>query len=102
MQFEWDSEKDRANRKKHGVSFDLARRVFEDPNHLSTQDRHEDGEERWQTLGLIGPVAIFLVAHTIEDGMAKKLSASSRRGRLIRRSGGGTMSARERKELAAL
>jgi uncharacterized protein len=67
MQFEWHSEKDRANRRKHGVSFDLARRVFEDPNHLTTQDRHEDGEERWQTLGLVGPVAILLVAHTIED-----------------------------------
>ncbi len=67
MQFEWDSDKERANRKKHGVSFDLARRVFEDPNHLSTQDRHEDGEERWQTLGLVGPVAIVLVVHTIED-----------------------------------
>lgn len=73
MQFEWDSEKDRVNRKKHGVRFDLARRVFEDPNHLSTQDRHEDGEERWQTLGLIGPVAIFLVAHTIEDGNGEEV-----------------------------
>jgi hypothetical protein len=73
MQFEWHSEKDRANRKKHGVSFDLARRVFEDPNHLTTQDRHEDGEERWQTLGLIGPVAIFLVAHTIEDGNGEEV-----------------------------
>lgn len=73
MQFEWDSEKDRVNRKKHGVSFDLARRVFEDPNHLSMQDRHEDGEERWQTVGLIGPVAIFLVAHTIEDGNGEEI-----------------------------
>lgn len=73
MQFEWDSEKDRANRRKHGVSFDLARRAFEDPNHLTTQDRHEDGEERWQTLGLIGPVAIFLVAHTIEDGNGEEV-----------------------------
>jgi len=67
MRFEWDSHKEKANRKKHGVSFDLARRVFEDPDHLSTQDRHEGGEERWQTLGRIGLVAIFLVAHTYED-----------------------------------
>jgi uncharacterized protein len=51
----------------------LARRVFEDPNHLSTQDRHENGEERWQTLGLVGPVAIFLVAHTIEDGNGEEV-----------------------------
>ena len=67
MRFEWDVRKDAANRLKHGVSFELARRVFDDPNHLSIQDRHERGEERWQTIGLIGPVAIFLVAHTYED-----------------------------------
>ena len=67
MRFTWDPRKDAANQKKHGVSFELARRVFEDPNHISTQDRHEGDEERWQTIGLIGPVAIFMVAHTYED-----------------------------------
>jgi len=55
------------NREKHGISFELAQRVFNDPNHLSLQDRHEGGEERWQTLGLIGPHAVVLVAHTYED-----------------------------------
>ena len=67
MRFEWDPRKDKANREKHGISFDLAQRVFDDPNHLSLQDRHESGEERWQTLGLIGSHAILLVAHTYED-----------------------------------
>ena len=67
MRFEWDARKDAANRLKHGVSFELARRVFDDPNHLSIQDRHEAGEERWQTLGLVGPHASILVAHTYGD-----------------------------------
>lgn len=67
MRFEWDIRKDAANRLKHGVSFELAQRVFDDPNHLSLQDRHDDGEERWQTLGLVGQHAILLVAHTYED-----------------------------------
>ena len=67
MRFEWDPRKDKANRKKHGISFELAQRVFDDPNHLSRQNRQEGGEERWQTLGLIGPHAIVLVAHTYED-----------------------------------
>lgn len=67
MRFEWDLRKDAANRVKHGVSFELARRVFDDPNHLSIQDRHERGEERWRTLGFVGPHAILLVAHTYED-----------------------------------
>lgn len=52
---------------REGISFELAQRGFDDPNHLSLQDRHEGGEERWQSLGLIGPHAIVLVAHTDED-----------------------------------
>ncbi|WP_119303827.1 BrnT family toxin [Dongia deserti] len=67
MRFTWDPRKDAANRQKHGVSFELASRVFDDPNHISIQDRHEGGEERWQTIGLIGPIAIFMVAHTYEE-----------------------------------
>jgi uncharacterized protein len=38
-----------------------------DQRHVSRLDRHEDHEERWQTLGLIGTGAVLLVAHTIEE-----------------------------------
>ena len=34
---------------------------------LSMQDRHKDGEERWQTLGLINGIVILLVAHTFHE-----------------------------------
>ena len=64
MRFQWDERKDQRNRAKHGVSFDTASLVFDDPAHLSIQDRHEDGEERWQTLGLAGGIVVLLVAHT--------------------------------------
>jgi len=67
MRYEWDPGKDRANRTKHGVSFATAVRVFEDPRHLSVLDRHEAGEERWQTLGLVGGVVVLLVAHTYRE-----------------------------------
>ncbi len=40
------SPKDRANRRKHGVGFEKAARVFADPFALSEQDRIEDGERR--------------------------------------------------------
>jgi len=39
VRFEWDEAKNRANRRKHGVSFELAQRVFDDPNALMLQDR---------------------------------------------------------------
>jgi len=38
--------------------------------HFKTQDRHDNGEERWQTIGLIGQTVILLVAHTCRDDEA--------------------------------
>jgi uncharacterized DUF497 family protein len=35
--------------------------------HVSRQDRIEDGQQRWQTIGTVGDVALLLVAHTWED-----------------------------------
>lgn len=65
--FEWDPDKNRRNVAKHRVSFELARHVFEDPFQLSIQDRVENGEVRWQTLGRVAGTVILLVAHTVRD-----------------------------------
>lgn len=67
MLFDWDENKSKTNLVKHGISFDTARLVFDDPYALSMQDRHKDGEERWQTLGLINGIVILLVAHTFHE-----------------------------------
>jgi uncharacterized protein len=64
MEFSWDAVKNDTNRRKHGVSFETAQQVFNDPLHLTRQDRVENGEERWQTMGLVGGVVVLLVAHT--------------------------------------
>jgi len=66
ISFEWDSEKASSNLKKHGISFDEAVHVFNDPNHISRQDRFENGEFRWQTIGLVGGCIVVLVAHTVK------------------------------------
>lgn len=65
--FEWDPAKERTNRRKHGIGFEIARHVFDDPDALAEPDRIEGGERRWQTLGLVGGVLLLLVAHTIRD-----------------------------------
>ncbi|QJT79002.1 MULTISPECIES: BrnT family toxin [Kosakonia] len=65
MEFEWDVTKARSNQRKHGIRFEEAVSVFEDPYHLSIQDRFENGEYRWQTIGLMYGIVIILVAHTI-------------------------------------
>jgi hypothetical protein len=49
--FEWDAEKARGNLRKHGVSFETAKRAFADPLALVEHDRIEGGERRWRTLG---------------------------------------------------
>lgn len=66
--FEWDEAKATSNERKHGVRFEDAMLVFADPFALVEQDRIERGELRWQTLGLVGGVALLLVAHTVRSG----------------------------------
>ena len=41
--------------------------MFRDPFRLTRQDRIENGEERWQTLGVVHGVTVLLVAHTITE-----------------------------------
>ncbi len=63
----WDEAKNASNRIKHGLSFENAVRVFDDPFHLTQKDQVVDGEMRWLTLGLVEGVAVLFVAHTIEE-----------------------------------
>lgn len=64
-EFEWDTTKAETNFRKHGIRFEVAARVFEDPFHLSVQDRYENGEYRWQTIGNVMGHVVILVAHTV-------------------------------------
>ena len=65
QKFEWDLEKATSNLIKHGISFEIAARVFADVFALTLQDRIVDGERRWQTIGVIDGFLVVLVAHTI-------------------------------------
>jgi uncharacterized protein len=62
----WDPDKAAANRTKHGLSFETAVLVFDDPFHASKPDPHPDGD-RWHTIRLVGPV-LLLVIHTLPEG----------------------------------
>jgi uncharacterized protein len=64
--FEWDPVKARSNERKHGVSFEIAQYAFDDPDALVNHDRVEGGEQRWQTLGMVGGALLLLIAHTVE------------------------------------
>jgi uncharacterized DUF497 family protein len=62
MRWTWDPDKATTNRVKHGLSFETAVLVFDDPLHASKPDPHPDGD-RWHTIGLVGSV-LLLVVHT--------------------------------------
>jgi uncharacterized DUF497 family protein len=67
IRFEWDEKKAASNLAKHGVSFEIAARVFADTFALTVQDRIEHGERRWQTLGMVGEHLLLLVAHSVGE-----------------------------------
>jgi hypothetical protein len=80
IRFEWDPAKARTNQRKHGVSFEDAMHIFDDPYALFEQDRTDEaGEPRWQALGLAGGVLLLLVARTVreegEDDVVRLISA---------------------------
>ena len=89
MYWTWDEDKNRTNKRKHGLSFETAKLVFEDPLMAQRPDTNPN-EDRWHTVGMIGNVAV-IVAHTwpkldsrtgVETGRiisARKATAHERR-----------------------
>ena len=52
--FEWDSDKDAENQRKHGVSFTLAQQAFLDPKRVIARDlAHSESEQRFYCFGSI-------------------------------------------------
>jgi uncharacterized protein len=76
--FEWDEEKNRANVRKHGVSFEEARSAFLDENARVLPDpEHSDEEDRFVLLGLGASLHILVVCHCYreEESVIRIISA---------------------------
>lgn len=67
MEITWDENKNKSNKLKHGISFETAEKVFDDPYHLSKIDHRETKEKRWLTIGQIMGIVIIIVAHTYKE-----------------------------------
>ena len=65
--FEWDINKAQTNFAKHGVRFEDAVLVFDDPLAFSSQDRVVNGKCRWKTIGVAAGCVLLIVAHTVRD-----------------------------------
>ena len=63
MKFEWDEEKAAANFAKHGVSFEEAQAVFDDPLNVDFYDPdHSDDEHRYIIIGESQQKRLLLVS----------------------------------------
>ncbi len=64
IRFEWDKNKERINRRKHGISFEEAKSVFYDDAALVIDDpEHSEEEERFIILGLSNRANMLVVCH---------------------------------------
>jgi uncharacterized DUF497 family protein/uncharacterized protein (DUF4415 family) len=94
--FEWDEDKNLHNIGKHGVSFEIASRIFEGFVFTVTDSRFDYGEVREISIGAIGNLAVLTVVHTDRDGRKRIISA---RPRAVPK--GTVMKTKYKKELSA-
>ena len=64
LTFSWDDRKDRANQRKHGVSFEEAATAFADENaRLKHDPDHSQDEDRFILLGFSAKLRVLVVSH---------------------------------------
>lgn len=87
QKFEWDAVEAASNFAKRRVRFETAIRVFADPFLYTQQDRIENGEWRWQSIGMLDGQCVILVAHTVheQDGSEVIRIISARKAELKER-----------------
>ena len=72
--FEWDERKNNINKRKHGISFEIAKYVFADINRIELYDlEHSINEDRYITIGIIDNV--YVVVYTIRNTVYRIISA---------------------------
>lgn len=75
-EFEWDDKKAQSNLKKHGVSFDEAATIFNDPRLATISDPdHSDDEERYVSVGKSVIMRLLSVIHTFRKERIRLISA---------------------------
>ena len=67
MRVDWDNAKNAINRSKHGIDFETAQLIFDDPFCITFVERVTDGEERWHAIGSIEKLIVLVVVHTYRE-----------------------------------
>lgn len=81
--FAWNEYKARANRRKHGISFEEATAVFDDPHARTIFDsEHSEDEDRFILLGMSSKTRLLVVCHCFleKEGIIRIISARKANG----------------------
>lgn len=74
LHFEWDEDKNQTNKRKHGISFETAMHVFNDPYRIEIYDfEHSISEDRYNTIGIVENV--LFVVYTERNDNIRLISA---------------------------
>ena len=74
LKFEWDEEKNKLNKEKHGIDFNTAIHVFDDENRIEIYDiEHSIDEDRYNTIGLVHDM--LFVVYTERKDRLRMISA---------------------------
>lgn len=72
----WSDKKNRQNISKHGVDFNEARSIFDDPLQVSVDDPDNSlYEYRFITIGMSENNRLLIVAHTFRDDKIRIITA---------------------------
>lgn len=76
MKFEWDENKAAVNLSKHGISFEEAKTVFDDPLYVDFYDPdHSDEEDRYIIVGESQQGNLLIVSYTERADFIPLISA---------------------------
>ncbi|MGK7946079.1 MAG: BrnT family toxin [Microcystaceae cyanobacterium] len=74
--FEWDEQKAQSNQRKHGITFEEALTIFDDPLAITFEDKlHSDQEVRFLTIGYSSFGRLLFVVATDRDNKTRLISA---------------------------
>jgi uncharacterized protein len=76
MRFDWDENKAVSNLSKHGVSFEEAKTVFDDPLYVDFYDpAHSEEEDRYVIVGESSQRRLLIASYTERGNLIRLISA---------------------------
>ena len=80
LRYDWDEQKNKGNRRKHGIWFEEAQSVFGDPDgRLFCDPEHSEHEDRFILLGISSAARILVVVHCYRNSDSEVRIISARK-----------------------